>query len=288
MRRFTKEIKWLPIALAVGLSLFIGSQAKRTFAGEDEGDLLNYSFAVWLGSGVYKVSDADKRLAVLRVPLGYTLRDAKDYSLPLYDRIGFKLLMPAVLAYQNETESNTDFGAGAFVPGLEVQIPVLKYWTLKPFAQFGVGKDTGGGDFNYVYGGGIGSLIRIPWHKFVFSIGNSVVLAEDRNANSKDTYSFSLFNAGLDVRHPTNLTLFNRKLDLSGYFIYNDFNQNKAELLSDDGDTSSIRYIYEAGMTIGVEKPVSIWKVDFNRVGVGYRWGNGGFKGISFNMGFPF
>ncbi|MBT8332094.1 MAG: hypothetical protein KJP06_07165 [Deltaproteobacteria bacterium] len=77
MRRFTKEIKWLPIALAVGLSLFIGSQAKRTFAGEDEGDLLNYSFAVWLGSGVYKVSDADKRLVVLRVPLGYTLRDAK-------------------------------------------------------------------------------------------------------------------------------------------------------------------------------------------------------------------
>ena len=287
MKRFKKNICF-QIILIVGLSLFIGSQAKRTFAGEDKGDLINYSFAVWLGSGVYKVSDADKKFAVLRVPLRYTLREAKDYSLPLHDRIGFKLLLPAVLAYQKETESNTDFSAGAFVPGLEVQIPVLKYWTLKPFAQFGVGKDTGGGDLNYVYGGGVGSLIRIPWHNFLFSIGNSVVLAADRNADSNDTSGFSMFSAGLDVRHPTNLTLFNRKLDVSGYFIYNDFNRNNVDILSDDGDTSRIRFIYEVGMTFGLEKPVSIWKVDFDRVGIDYRWGSKGFRGIGFNMGFPF
>ncbi|MBT8367396.1 MAG: hypothetical protein KJP23_22110 [Deltaproteobacteria bacterium] len=285
MKRFALKNKCLQVFLVVGLSLF---GAEKTVAGEDKGDLINYSFAVWLGSGVYRVSDADKEFAVLRVPLRYTLREAKDYSLPLRDRIGFKLLLPAVLAYQKETESNDDFSAGAFVPGLEVQIPVLKYWTLKPFAQFGAGKDTGGGNLNYVYGGGVGSLIRIPWNKFVFSIGNSVVLAEDRNADTDDTSSFTLLNGGLDVRHPTNLTVFNRNLDVSGYFIFNAFNANRVDALSDDGNTRRIKYIYEVGMTFGIEKPVSIWKFGFDRVGIDYRWGSKGFRGIGFNMGFPF
>ena len=90
-----------------------------------------------------------------------------------------------------------------------------------------MGKDNSGGDLKYIYGGGLGSLVSFPWHKFVFSVGNSVVLAQDRNASTNETSGFLLFNAGLDVRHPTNLTLFDRKLDVSGYFIINAF-QNMA------------------------------------------------------------
>ena len=40
-------------------------------ADDDAGDLLNYSFAVWVGSGVYKVKEANKRFAVLRAPFAY-------------------------------------------------------------------------------------------------------------------------------------------------------------------------------------------------------------------------
>jgi len=273
--------------LILTLTIIVVGGTKQAFAGEDPGDLFNYSFAVWLGSGVYKVNDADKELAVLRIPAGYTLQPMQKDKPAMTDGLGLRLLLPAAISYQNETDTDMSFGAVAFVPGLEVQIPVNKYWDLKPFAQFGVGKDTGGGTLQYIYGGGFRSLVTIPWQKFVFGIGNSLVLAEDRDANSNDTSGFSMINAGLDIRHPTNWTLFDRQLDISGYFIVNYF-KNEVDILSDDGSTSKINTIYDAGLTFGVKEPVTIWMVSFDRVGIDYRWGDEGFKGIGFNLGFPF
>jgi hypothetical protein len=273
--------------LILTLSIIVVGGTKQALAGEDPGDLFNYSFAVWLGSGVYKVNDADKKFAVLRVPAAYTLRPVQsDQSAPI-DRLGFRLLLPAVIGYEQETDTHFSYGAFAFVPGLEVQIPVNQYWYLKPFAQFGAGKDTAGGTLQYIYGGGVRSLVSIPWQKFVFGIGNSLVLAEERDASSSDTSGFSMFNAGLDIRHPTNWTLFDRKLDISGYFIVNYF-KNSVDILSDDGSTSKINRLYDVGLTFGVKEPVDIWMVSFDRVGIDYRWGDEGFRGIGFNLGFPF
>lgn len=273
--------------LLLVLSLSITSGFNPVLAGEDPGDLFNYSFAVWLGSGVYKVSDADKRFAVLRIPAAYTLRDIQDDKPDLVDRLGFRLLLPAVIGFQDETETDFRYGTAAFVPGLEVQIPINPYWTLKPFAQAGGGKDTAGGTFKYVYGAGLRSLVSIPWKKFVFGIGNSWVVAKDRDSTSTDTTGFSLFNAGIDIRFPTNLTLFDQALDMSCYFVVNWF-RNDVDLLSDEGETSQINTLYDIGLTFGVKEPVSIWLVSFDRVGIDYRFGDEGFSGIGFNLGFPF
>jgi hypothetical protein len=269
------------------LTVIVPGGTTPALAGEDPGELFNYSFAIWLGSGIYRVQDADKRFAVLRVPAAYSLRPMQHEKPALIDRLGFRLLLPAAIGFEEETDTNFSFGAVAFVPGLEVQIPVNNNWALKPFAQFGVGKDTAGGTTQYIYGGGVRSLINIPWQKFVFGIGNSLVLAQDRNATSNDSSGFSMFNAGLDIRHPTNLTLFDRQLDISGYFIVNFF-KNKVDILSDDGTTDKINTIYDVGLTFGVSEAVSIWKVSFDRVGIDYRWGDEGFQGIGFNLGFPF
>jgi len=259
-------MKWFAIHFTHGLvgfililSIIVVGGTNPALAGEDPGDLFNYSFGVWLGSGVYKVNDADKKFAVLRVPSAYTLRPVQsDQSAPI-DRLGFRLLLPAVIGYEQETDTNFNYGAVAFVPGT----------------------------VQYIYGGGFRSLVSIPWQKFVFGIGNSLVLAGDRDASSNDTSGFSMVNAGLDIRHPTNWTLFDRQLDISGYFIINYF-KNDVDILSDDGSTSKINTIYDVGLTFGVSQAVSIWVVDIDRVGIDYRWGDEGFQGIGFNLGFPF
>jgi len=249
--------------------------------------LLNYSFAVWIGSGVYKVPDADKRLAVLRAPFGYTFRSAQYDKPEFRDRLGFKLLLPAVVAAQEETDTDFTFGAAAFVPGLEVQIPVNEYWTLKPFGQFGAGKDTAGGDLRYIYGGGVRSLVSFPWKKFVFGIGNSMILAEDRDSTKKEASGFSMLEAGLDVQHPLGLSFLNRDIDVGLFFVASRF-FNRVEFLKDGGDTERINLIYTAGLTFGAKEPVSFWKIDIDRVGIDYRWGDEGFRGLGFNLGFPF
>jgi hypothetical protein len=188
---------------------------------------------------------------------------------------------------EDETTSDFTFGAMAVVPGLEVQLPINRYWTLKPFGQFGAGQDTAGGDITYIYGGGARSLIRFPWQKFVFGIGNSLILAEDRNAANGDTSGFSMLEAGLDVSHPIGLTFQNRELDAGIFFVASRF-FNRVEFLEDGGETERVNRLFTVGLTIGTRKPVSIWKINFDRVGIDYRWGNAGFRGIGFNLGFPF
>lgn len=154
MTRSEAHIQLSIVLLICILSLIIGGSANCARADEEPGDLFNYSFAVWLGSGVYRVKDADKRFAVLRVPAAYTLRPADIEKPALTDRLGLRLLLPAVIGVEDETDTDFSFGAVAFVPGLEIQIPINRYWTLKPFAQLGAGKDTAGGDVQYIYGGG--------------------------------------------------------------------------------------------------------------------------------------
>jgi hypothetical protein len=277
----------LLLYVTAAIALIAGGGIIPARAGDDPGDLFNYSFAVWLGSGAYKVESADKRIAVLRAPFAYTLRDAQYDKAAFLDKLGFRLLLPAVVAVEDETDSDFTFGTAAFVPGLEVQIPINKYWTLKPFGQFGVGKDTAGGDLQYIYGGGARSLVSFPWKKFNFGIGNSIILAEDNNSTSNETSGFSMLEAGLDVSHPIGLSFRNRALDAGIFFVARRF-FNRVDFLEDGGETENVNRIYTIGLTLSARESVSIWKIEFDRVGIDYTWGNAGLRGIGFNLGFPF
>lgn len=277
----------LLIFLTTVTALITQGGLKPAQAGDDAGDLINYSFAVWAGSGVYKVKGADKRFAVLRAPFAYTLRSARYDAPEFSDRIGFRLLLPVVVGIEEETDTDFTFGATALVPGLELHIPVNRHWTLKPFGQFGAGKDTAGGDMKYIFGGGTRSLIRFRWEKFAFGIGNSLILARDQNSTTEESNGFSMLEAGLDIQHPLGLNLFNRDLDVGVFMVASSF-FNRVDFLEDEGETERVNLIYTAGLTIGSEKAVSIWEIDIDRVGIEYRWGSEGFRGIGFNLGFPF
>jgi hypothetical protein len=287
MKRFELRDVWLLIYFVVALSFFINGAVRPAIADDGEGDLVNYSFAIWLGSGFYKVADADKRFAFLRVPFAYSFREGQ-YDKPTFrDRLGLKLLLPALVGYQEETDTNFDFFAGAFVPGLAVHIPVNKYWTLKPFGQFGVGNDTGDGDWQYIYGTGIRSLVSVPYKDYVFGIGNSMILAENRNASTNDINGFSMLEAGLDIRTPLRFTFLNQEINTGFFFVASRF-YNRVDFIKEFGKTERANLIYNIGLTFGTDDEVSIWKIKFNRVGIDYRWGSAGFQGIGFNMGFPF
>ena len=284
-RNSYRKIRLIYVAVAIALISEVGVLPAR--ADDDPGDLLNYSFGIWMGSGVYKVKSADKRFAVLRAPFAYTLRPAQYDKAAFLDKLGFRLLLPALVAIEEETETDFTFGAAAFVPGLEVQIPVNKYWTLSPFGQFGAGKDTAGGDLQYIYGGGARSLVSFPWKKFNFGIGNSIILAKDRDSASSESNGFSMLEAGLDVSHPIGLRFQNRELDAGIFFVVSRL-FNRVDFLEDGGETERVNRIFTIGLTLGTREPVSIWQIDFDRVGIDYRWGNAGLRGIGFNLGFPF
>ena len=270
-RSIVSLVASLVIAATVSL---VGGTATQVMADEvpEPVDLINFSFATWLGSGLYRKDD--RRMGVLRMPLRYELRPPED------GKLGFRLLLPATLGYYDFNDPASNAAMASFVPGLEVQIPVNEYWTLKPFGHVGVGAEMDSGDSVYIYAGGVGSLVSFPWRKYVISVGNSVTLAEDSDTGSGETSGFSLLSAGVDVRRPLGFTLLDRQIDGSVYFIANRF-FDRVNFLDTDGDDETIRNIYEVGITLGSAKPFSFWKLSADRVGIDYRFGSRGFEGKS-------
>jgi hypothetical protein len=79
------------ICLITGFCLSVDDYSSKAISDVHKEDLINYSFATWIGSGVYQVGD--RRMAILRVPLRYTLRP------PEKTKPGLKLLLPITLGY---------------------------------------------------------------------------------------------------------------------------------------------------------------------------------------------
>ena len=97
LKKLRSTIRVLLIYVTAAIALITAGGIIPAWAGDDPGDLINYSFAVWIGSGVYKVKSADKRFAVLRAPFAYTLREAQYDKAALRDKLGYRLLLPALV-----------------------------------------------------------------------------------------------------------------------------------------------------------------------------------------------
>ena len=274
--RFRLLIFLLPVLL------LCGPMCSKALAQEAELSPINFAYATWIGSGYYQLEDRD--LYVLRLPIAIPIRSVND------DHWGINLLLPVTFAYEQFNSNFLDYifddilGA-AFVPGVEVQIPVSKNWTLKPFGQIGIGYSES--TTTYIYGGGIKSLYSFQWSGVDFGLGNSLIFAgEDATGNSEDE-GFSMFQIGLDARHLINFSTGNRDTDIGSYVVVSQF-LDTFDFFGINGEVSQrVRTLVQIGVTLSIDPPVTLLGIDFSRVGIDYTFGND-FNGIGLNLGFPF
>jgi hypothetical protein len=271
-----------PLILLLPVLLLYGHMCSKALAQEAEVAPINFAYATWIGSGYYQL--ADRKLYVLRIPLAIPLRAVND------DHWGINLLLPVTFAYEQFDsiflDSITDDNPGtAFVPGVEVQIPVSKNWILKPFGQIGIGYSES--TTTYIYGGGIKSLYSFQWGRVDFGLGNSLVFAgEDATGNSEDE-GFSMFQVGLDARHLINFSTGNRDADIGSYVVVSQF-LDTLDFFGINGEVSQrTRALVQIGLTLGIDPPVTLLGIDFSCVGIDYTFGKD-FSGIGLNLGFPF
>jgi len=206
------------LILLLPVLLLYGHRCSKALAQEADLAPINFAYATWIGSGYYRLEDLE--LYVLRIPIAIPLRSVND------DHWGINLLLPVTFAYEQFNSNFLDFviddilGA-AFVPGVEIQIPVSKNWILKPFGQIGIGYSES--TTTYIYGGGIKSLYSFQWGRVDFGLGNSLVFAsEDATGNSEDE-GFSMLQIGLDARHLINFSTGNRVADIGSYVVVSQF-----------------------------------------------------------------
>jgi hypothetical protein len=272
----------LLILLLPALLLLHGHMCSKVLAQEAELAPINFAYATWIGSGYYQLED--RELYVLRIPIAIPLKSVNN------DHWGINLLLPVTFAYE-QFDSNffnfniDDIPGAAFVPGVEVQIPVSKNWILKPFGQIGIGYSES--TTTYVYGAGIKSLYSFQWGKVDFGLGNSLVFAGENPTGNSEDEGFSMLQIGLDARHLINFTTGNREADIGSYVVVSQF-LDTVDFFGINGEVSQrTRTLAQIGLTLGIDPPVTLLGIDFSRVGIDNTFGND-FSGIGLNLGFPF
>lgn len=275
---------WHPARCGAVLVAVLAVSAQVAAQDLEEGELINYGYAVWFGTGVYTVGD--RQVAVMRVPFSWTMRAPP----PQENKWGVKWLMPLTIgAHQFDLDfidlDNTQ--TISFVPGVEVRRTFFDIWDIHPFAQFGVGRDFEGTELAYIYGGGAKSFINLTYGDLKYRIANRVLLAGQTLSESEENSGFNAFDAGVELLLPGAYDAGRYAINGRLFGILTWYG-NRPEFLAPPGEDDKLSRTIEVGFSVGVNEGFSLWNLKVPRLGMSFIRGDGDFRAIRFNMGFPF
>jgi hypothetical protein len=175
----------------------------------------------------------------------------------------------------------------AVVPGLELQIPMSPRWTLKPFADFGVGRLLESpGTPAYIFATGVRSAVALKRGDYTFTLGNGLFYAGDASFGRSDLEDYGAIENGIEIRRPLGLTLHGFEPDLGVYAIYY-YYPKPLVFTRFLQEPLKISHQGEIGFSIGSATPLDLWIARDPRVGIGYVFG-GGLSVLRVSFGFPF
>jgi len=280
VRLVLRRINWSILGYIFWIFIMANIVAGIAHANDNDSNAINWAFQVGLGDG-FSIG-TQENANVYKLPFSYTTRHLRDYEW------GLKLKFPLTVGVYNiETaDKDIDLDVLAIVPGIELQIPVRDNWILIPLLNFGLGKNTSGGDLQYLYSVGIKHHVFFGWKNLDFTFGNTLRndgYFTDGNDNSDNVPLFSTY---LDMRFPLGFNLLNKSGYLSlyaiNYYYFDDVTVIDSETIPIEVDTQ-----WELGITFSSIPSWKFWFFEIERVGLGYRFGDG-FSAIRLVFGMPF
>jgi len=258
-----------PYIITVLLSLI----TKHTY-GYDDSDtigLSNFAFSSYLGNGLYTASGQE--VFVLQLPLQHNIKEKTDIE------AGWILNLPLTIGYVNfdnikidNLSDLDDVATLTFLPGIEYQYPVLPYWTVIPFADYGFAHE-----FNHtanvlVTGVGIKSYADFHFNDGTLTLGNRFLYARERSSGTNDDSDYSLIETGLNYRVTSDYSYDDKQLYANFYYI-NFYYPNNLILFERTSNPVKVGVESEIGVTMSnipsflfFEKP---------QIGFGIRAGDG-------------
>ena len=276
----------LPIGIfCMATALIFVSESLTAKSPDEDQSVVNYSYAVIFGTGVYEVKDQEA--FIFRVPLSYRVRE------PSRERPGIKLLLPALIGLYDYDHGKIFQGGSpgsaatlSFVPGLEFEYVMNERWRLKPYGQVGFGWDLKNNENSLIYVGGINSHYRIPnqgkWH---FALGNMLAYT-GFDSDDGGTQSVGILGTGIDMIYPWGVHMFGQETNLANYLIYYLYLDNPS-FKQGDNRSKSVSGEFEWGLALDFKKPRNLMGINFDRIGLGFRYGDN-IKGIRLVTKFPF
>ena len=250
---------------------------------EKSSELFNWYYAAVYGTGAYKIGE--ETVGVIRVPMAYTLRERTD------EQWGLRLTFPVSAAFAQFDLTDFDLGhvsatGLSVLPGIEAEIPLSPGWTLKPFANLGAGWEFKQDTSALIWAVGASTLYRRPLgQKWLGGVGGKLTYA-GYSANGVDSV-LGAVSIGGELGYPIEMQIAGRQAIL-GVQVVGTTYFNHLEFLMPGSGAQKVSNEIEVALTLGVRKPVEILGASFDRVGLGYRQGSDGLKGVRIVGSFPF
>jgi hypothetical protein len=181
----------------------------------------------------------------------------------------------------------------------ELQIPLRRWWTVKPYVEAGLGRAFGAsieadggrvGDVDAVffglYGGGISNLFEVRVQEFLLSVGTKLGGAGAATVGASRSEGCGALQSGLEVRRSLGLRVKNLVSDVGASFIHYYFFPS-AKFSFPGRRPLEVSNQFEFGISVGSATPAKLWIFENPRIGVSYRFGDG-LTGVRVNFGFPF
>ena len=247
-------------------------QVQPRYVQERE-ELANWYYAATFGTGVY--TTGDRTVAVLQLPLSYTLRE------PEVDRWGLRITLPVSVGFYDyyfddilDEGLPNGFSTLSFVPGLELEKQVTSRWRLKPYFSAGAGWELDGAGYAWIYDVGLRSRFLLGEDQGVeFALVNRLAVA-GYDAHDGSRQPLGYLAIGLDIVVPTPAEVLGRPVIIGitpAYYYY--FRRIRyAEL--DDPD-NSIGEEFELALSVLTRRPFSIAGIEVDRIGIAVSTGEG-------------
>jgi len=259
------------------------------FAEEAEVEPVNWAYSSVFGTGWYTVDD-NQSLFALSLPVRQTLRktsitETGERSIGLEIdwavSVGFYQIddLPGLIDPDN-------FGSAVFTPGIILEIPITQRWYLRPYANLGWGSKLGSSDSAWIYYTGIKSRYTLPTTSNNWALISSIDYA-GYTPSVGPSNDLAVLQAGIEYRQQLKkISNKGEAIDLHWTLAYSYLGDELTFGLP-DGSIDAVDDQIEVAVAYGYRKrPIKIWFMEFDSIGLGYRFSsNGTFKGISLNLG---
>ena len=262
---------------------------------------VNLPYAVQFGFGSYDVGGLSVNM--FRIPLQHTIAlgpDEDAWRLALTAYLGYGHFSFETSALGPKVRATQDFLFA--LPQAELQIPLRRWWTLKPYVAAGFGSTFNGsagiegapGELHldegavFLYAAGISNLFEFKMQDFSLSVGNRLAAAGDATVGQSrgTSTNYGTLQNGLEVRHPLGFDVKGFLPDVGVSFIYYYFFPSAKFSLPGESPLE-VSNQFEFGINIGSATPAKLGIFDNPRIGVSYRFGDG-LTGVRAQFGFPF
>lgn len=281
---FRRRIRCLlPVVVLTGLTSSAVAQEADTFE-----PTIHWAYASFFGTGWYKINDQRSGF-IMRAPFRWTVGEAEldedgnreiAYTVRLPFTLGLANLdfedIPDILDSDNLATASANIS-------LDADIPITQRFHIRPVAEVGYSTIIDESDWAWTYRAEIKSRTsfeagKLDW-AFLLDYG---VVGYEPNRGDSDAFEFAA--AGLEFGYPINwFSSSEGQTMLYWTLSYTDF-LDEIEIRSGIEEFDSVANYWQGGIAIGKrDKPLRIWRLNFDRFGLAYNYSTTGeLRGIKF------